>query len=231
MLIGAQGSGKGTQAKRLAPVFGLRHLSTGDLMRAEMAADTALGREMKAGYDRGELVSDEITVGLVDRALAEIAAERVAGGLVTGALFDGFPRNPVQAAALDDLLTKRGETLDAVVEIAVPIEQLIVRLAGRRICKSCGTVFNVMFKPPRKPGVCDNCGGELYQRTDDQPEPTKQRLALYFEQTEPLLAYYRERGLLDQVNGDRPEAVVTKAITAVFARRGVTGPTATEPVP
>jgi adenylate kinase len=208
ILMGAQGAGKGTQAARIAPMLALIHLSTGDLFRAAIKAETALGREAKGYLDRGELVPDEVTLGIVEQRLAEIKAMPE----IEGALFDGFPRTYAQAEGLDAMLDRRGEGIAAVVEIQVPVDVLIARLSGRRVCRSCGATYHVLFKPPRVEGVCDVCGGELYQRDDDKPEPIQRRLNLFQEETAPLLDYYRDRGLLVSVNGDQAEAKVTEDI-------------------
>ena len=217
ILIGPQGSGKGTQATRLAPRLRLKLVATGELFRAAIAAETALGRRIKAAYDRGELIPDEITVALVDEKLDEIARERELGEAVRGALFDGFPRTPGQAEALDAALARRGEAISSVIQIDVPVARLVDRLTGRRVCKNCGAVYHVEFNPPRQPGVCDVCGGQLVQREDDTPAAVQKRLDLYFAQTAPLLAYYRDRGLVVAVDGDRPIPAVTEAILEALA--------------
>ena len=222
ILMGAQGAGKGTQAKRVAPRLHLRHVSTGDLFRAAIAAESELGQRIKAIYDRGELVPDDVTLGLVEQRLDQIAAERAAGG-ATGALFDGFPRTRPQAEGLDAALAARGERVAVVVEIAVPAERLVERLSGRRVCVACGEVYHAEFNPPAVEGVCDACGGQVVQRDDDRPEPIRRRLALYFEQTEPLLAYYRDQDLLVSIDGDGPIEDVTEAIVRVV---GAAVPTA-----
>lgn len=223
ILMGPQGSGKGTQAGRLGPRLGLVQIATGELFRAAIATETDLGRRIKAIYDRGELIPDDLTVGLVEEKLDEIDRERSLGEAVRGALFDGFPRNREQAAALDHALTRRGEAITAVVKIDVPLETLVTRLAGRRVCKRCGAVYHVVFNRPTRDGVCDRCGGEVVQREDDTPEAVTKRLEIYFAQTEPLLGYYQERGVLAPVDGDRPIEVVTDEIAATIgrlARRG-----------
>ena len=220
ILMGAQGAGKGTQAGRVAPRLGLTHLATGDLFRAAIAADSELGRRVKGILDAGELVPDDVTVGLVEEKLDEIKAARAEGTAGGGALFDGFPRNRAQAEALDAMLAGRGEAVSAVVVIEVPLEKLVERLAGRRVCSSCGTTYHVEFNPPRQEGVCDRCGGTPVQRHDDTPEAIRKRLGLYVDQTAPLLAYYRERGLLVEVDGDQPIETVTEAIIDAVARVG-----------
>ena len=226
ILMGPQGSGKGTQAARLAPRLGLALIATGELFRSAIAAKTPLGKEVKAIYDRGELVPDEITVGLVEEKLNDIGRERDLGEAVGGALFDGFPRNRSQAEALDAALAKRDAAINVVVQIEVPLETLIARLAGRRVCKRCGHVYHVEFNPPKRSGVCDVCGGEVVQREDDQPGPIKRRLDDYFAQTEPLLAYYRERGLVTRVNGNQPIERVTDEIVRAIAGGGCSAPSA-----
>lgn len=221
MLMGAQGAGKGTQAQRVAPRLRLEHLSTGDLFRAAIAAESDMGRRIKAIYDRGELIPDELTLGLVEARLDDIARMRVQGAGPEGALFDGFPRNLAQAEGLDRTLKRRGERLVAVIEIVVPQPVLVERLAGRRVCTSCGAVYHINFNPPSRPGVCDRCGGDVVQREDDKPAPIARRLDLYFAQTEPLLTYYRDRGLLRSIDGNAPIDDVSEAIvSAVHAARG-----------
>ncbi len=217
--MGAQGAGKGTQAERIAPRFELAHLSTGELFRNAIAAGTELGVLAKQYLDRGELVPDDVTIGLVDRKLAAIADAHAAGNPIGGALFDGFPRTLGQATGLDALLSRRCETIDAVIEIDVPLEVLIVRLAGRRVCPGCGATFHIEFDPPATSDVCDRCGSALVQRADDTPEAINRRLELYFQQTKPLLDYYRERGLLRRVDGNREIDAVTRAISREIPRK------------
>lgn len=208
MLMGAQGAGKGTQAARVAPRLSLVHLSTGELFREAMASGSELGQRIKETYDKGELIPDDLTLSLVDARLNEIAAMEG----VEGALFDGFPRTRTQAVGLDEMLGARGEQLRVVIEIKVPLEVLINRLTGRRVCPNCGATYHVDFDPPKEQGICDRCGNALIQRADDQPEPIKRRLALYFDQTAPLVDYYRERGLLIEIDGNRSMDEVTADI-------------------
>ena len=212
ILMGPQGSGKGTQAARLAPRLGLLPIATGELFRGAIAADTPLGRRIKDIYDRGELVPDDLTVRLVEEKLDEVAHQQELGEAVRGALFDGFPRTRAQAEALDATLARRSATISVVIQIEVPFETLVARLAGRRVCKRCGAVYHVDFNPPSRPGVCDRCGGEVMQREDDRAEAVERRLSLYFRETEPLLTYYRERGILAVVDGNQPIEVVTEDI-------------------
>ncbi len=220
-LMGAQGSGKGTQAASLMPRYGLVHLSTGDLFRAAIASGSQLGQEIKAIYDRGDLIPDALTLELVEQRLREIV--RAVGGSETprGALFDGFPRTIAQAEGLDALLANRGERLAVVVEMVVPLETLVVRLAGRRVCPTCGRTYHVDFQPPKRRRVCDFDDTPLIQRDDDKPEAVKRRLDNYFAQTAPLTDYYRRRGLLVEVDGDRPVDAVRAAIEDAFQGVGI----------
>ncbi|MBA2518540.1 MAG: adenylate kinase [Chloroflexia bacterium] len=212
ILMGPQGSGKGTQAGRLAPRLGLVLVATGDLFRRAIAAETALGHQIKAAYDRGELISDDLTVALVEEKLDELSAERALGTGVAGALYDGFPRTRLQADALDAALTRREEAISTVIQIDVPRQTLVNRLAGRRVCTICDTVYHIEFNPPREEGVCDRCGGEVRQRPDDTPAAIEKRLDLYELETAPLLAHYRDRGLMAVVNGVQAIDLVTRDI-------------------
>lgn len=213
ILMGAQGAGKGTQAERIAPRYNLAHLSTGELFRAAVASGTELGILAKGYLDRGELVPDAVTIGIVDAKLLEIATGSPAR---SGALFDGFPRTAAQAAGLDEALARRGERITAVVEIFVPREKLVFRLSGRRICPNCGATYHMEFNPPRQEGICDRCGSGLVQRPDDTADAIARRLDIYFAQTEPLLNYYEERGLLRRIDGDREIDQVTESIAAAI---------------
>jgi adenylate kinase len=219
ILMGAQGSGKGTQAALLGPKLKLTKIATGDLFRKEIAAGSPLGLQLKGILDRGDLVPDDLTNAIVHGWIGQIIEQREAGGDVVGALFDGFPRTSAQAVALDDILAGFGESVTAVVEIDVPRDILIERLAGRRVCTTCGAVFHVEANPPKVDGVCDNCGGTLIQRDDDQPDAIARRLALYDEQTAPLLGYYREQGKLMTVDGDQAIDAVTAAVQAAIESR------------
>ncbi len=221
IFMGAQGSGKGTQAALIGPQLNLVRIATGDLFRAEIASQSELGLELKAILGRGDLVPDELTNSIVRDRIAGIIQARENGEPVAGALFDGFPRTDVQARALDALLAEHGEQITAVVEIDVPRDVLVQRLSGRRVCVSCGTVFHVQANPTPQPGVCDRCGGEVIQRDDDKPEPIARRLALYDEQTAPLIEYYRERGLLERVDGNQDVDAVTQSILAVIGQRSL----------
>lgn len=219
ILMGAQGSGKGTQAALIGPQLNLVRIATGDLFRAEIASGSPLGVELKGILGRGDLVPDDLTNEIVRGRIAAIVAARSAGEPVAGALFDGFPRTDVQARALDEILDGEGDRLTAVIEIVVPRDKLVERLSGRRVCVNCGKVFHIEANPVPAGDVCNNCGGQVIQREDDKPGPIARRLALYDQQTAPLLAYYRDLRLLEQVDGDRPVAAVTTAILSIVNRR------------
>ncbi len=219
--MGAQGSGKGTQAAQIAPRAHLVHLSTGDLFRAAIATGDELGLEIKAIYDRGDLIPDDLTLRLVDGRLNEIAHESSGGKPAAGALFDGFPRTAGQAEGLDRMLQRRGEAIAAVVLISVPRDALERRLSGRRVCPNGHGPFHVEFNPPQVEGICDACGAELIQRDDDKPEAIQRRLTNYFAQTEPLIEYFRTAGVLVEIDGDQEVDAVTAAIIAALNSKGV----------
>lgn len=204
VLMGLPGAGKGTQAEKIVAHYGIPQISTGDMFRAAMANETALGLEAKSYIDKGELVPDEVTNGIVKERLAEPDTEK-------GFLLDGFPRTLDQTMALDKMLKELGKKLDAVIEINVPEEILVERLAGRFICKNCGATYHKIFNPTTVEGTCDRCGGhEFFQREDDKPETVKNRLAVNIKSSEPILTYYKDQGLLQSIDGDRD-------IDAVFA--------------
>lgn len=219
IFMGAQGSGKGTQAERVGPELKLVKVATGDLFRSAIAQQSELGTQVKSIIEAGELVPDELTNAIVQVRLSQIAAQRDSSDDVSGALFDGFPRTETQAKALDDILANQNVALNAVIEIDVPREKLIARLGGRRTCESCGAVYHVESDPPQIEGICDKCGGKLMQREDDKPEAIKRRLALYDDQTKPLLDYYRAKGVLVTVDGDQHIDVVTSDIFAALKER------------
>ena len=216
--MGAQGAGKGTQAERLAPALNLYHLSTGEAFRSAISAQTELGVLAKGFLDRGDLVPDDVTLGIVADKLEEIASG-VGPDRKDGALFDGFPRTLSQAEGLTDQLEQRGEHIAVVIEIAVPRDDLIERLSGRRICPTCGTVYHVTFNPPKVAGICDKDGTPLIQREDDTPDAIARRLNLYFELTAPVLAYYRNLGLLETVDGNKSIDEVQADIRAIVEAR------------
>ena len=194
VLLGGPGAGKGTQAERLAETLEIPQVSTGDLFRENLKNETELGLLAKGYMERGELVPDEVTVGMVRERLSRSDATR-------GVILDGFPRTIAQAEALEALLAELGHGLSMVPYIKVPEDVLLARLAGRWTCRACGAMYHQLFSAPQKEGVCDRCGGELYQRPDDTPETQKHRIEVYFEQTAPLIDYYRKKGLLVEVDG------------------------------
>lgn len=194
ILLGPPGAGKGTQAKMLTERYGVPQVSTGDILRAAVAAGTPLGKEAKAYMDRGALVPDEVVIGIVRDRLGEPDCRK-------GYLLDGFPRTVAQAEALTAMLKKLGAPLPRVVSFEVGEEELVRRLSGRRTCQACGEPFHVEFHPPRREGTCDKCGGRLIQREDDKEDTIRRRLQVYRKQTEPLIGYYRNQGLLKTVDG------------------------------
>ncbi|MCL5022143.1 MAG: adenylate kinase [Nitrospirae bacterium] len=194
VLLGAPGAGKGTQAKKLIEKSGIPQISTGDLLRAAVAAGTNLGKEAKSFMDKGELVPDRVVLGMVRERLGQNDCKK-------GYILDGFPRNTAQAEALDKMLETLGMPLDSALSVDVPFEDLMKRLTGRRTCKSCGQMYNVYSNPPKKEGACDKCGGALFQRDDDKEETIKKRLDVYTSQTAPLMDYYKKKGILKSVTG------------------------------
>ncbi len=194
VLLGGPGAGKGTQAERLSETLGIPQVSTGELFRENLKNETELGLLAKGYMERGELVPDEVTVGMVCERLARADASK-------GAILDGFPRTIAQAEALEALLSDLGHHLAVVPNIQVPDDVLLARLAGRWTCRKCGAMYHQLFSPPQEKGMCDRCGSELYQRTDDTLETQKHRIQVYKEQTAPLIGYYREKGLLAEVDG------------------------------
>lgn len=210
IIFGPPGSGKGTQAERLRDRLGILHLSTGDMLRAAVAAGTDVGKKVKAIMEAGDLVPDEIVIGIIADRLGEPDAGK-------GFILDGFPRTLGQAEALDRVLADKGITLDRVVELAVDDEALVERITGRFSCANCGAGYHDTFKPTAKPGVCDSCGGtEFKRRKDDNAETVRERLGNYHAQTAPLLPFYREEGLLSTVNGMAEMDAVTQEIEAVL---------------
>jgi adenylate kinase len=190
VLVGPPGAGKGTQAAYLAKNLSIPHISTGDLFRANISQGTELGKKAKAYMDAGNLVPDEVTIGMAKDRMEQPDAEN-------GFLLDGFPRNVSQAEALDAMLKSEGMKLDAVLDLEVPEEEVVKRIAGRRVCRNeSAHVFHVTYSPPKTEGVCDTCGGELYQRDDDSEETVRKRLEVYHTQTEPIIDYYKAQGLV-----------------------------------
>lgn len=216
ILLGPPGAGKGTQAKSMAASLGVPHVSTGDMLRAAVSSGSEVGRRAKKYMDAGELVPDAVVVAIVAERLREPDA---AGGW----LLDGFPRTEAQAAALDEALAGLGQHLDRVLYLAVPDEVVVRRLSGRRTCRGCGANFHEEFMPPRKEGVCDACGGELYQREDDEARSIRERLAVYAAETEPLVARYRASDLLTEVSAGGTPGEVRAAIHAALPGKTAAG--------
>jgi adenylate kinase len=212
ILLGPPGAGKGTQAVVLAERLGVPHISTGDMFRKAVKGQTPMGLEAKRYMDSGALVPDEVTIGIVrDRLSLEDCAR--------GFLLDGFPRTVYQAEALEGILRDLGKSLDAVLCINAAAKALIDRISGRRTCKDCGALYHVSYSPSGKTGICDICGGPLYQRDDDKEETVRRRLEVYDRQTRPLVDFYRSKGLLADIDGDQDKAQVTKAILAILEKR------------
>ena len=205
IFLGPPGAGKGTQADALAREWKVPHVATGDMLREAAARGTRLGVEAKRYMDTGALVPDDVVIGLVDERLGE-------GDAKSGAVLDGFPRTVAQAEALDRLLAARSAQIDRVVYFDVPRAELLRRLTGRRVCRKCGATYHMVSAPPRAAGVCDRCGGELYQREDDAETAVAKRLDVYATQTAPLLDYYRGRGILSDVRGEGAVADISAAI-------------------
>lgn len=210
VLLGGPGAGKGTQADRLCEILGIPHVSTGDLFRENLKNQTDLGELAKGYMDRGELVPDEVTVSMLHERLLR-------PDCAPGAILDGFPRTVVQAEALDKLLAELGSRLAAVLYIKVAEDVLLARLAGRWTCRVCGTMYHQLYSPPQQAGMCDKCGGELYQRPDDTPETQARRIKVYLAETAPLIDFYASRGALVEVDGlpgiDEVQAQLLAAIS------------------
>lgn len=209
LFMGPPGAGKGTQAERIVEEFNIPHISTGDAFRLAMKQGTPIGLKAKEYIDQGLLVPDEITNGIVKERLAQ-------DDCAAGFLLDGFPRTIQQAEALDVMLQELGRNIDHVVDLSVDRDRLLARLTGRRICKTCGATYHVLFNPPKTEGICDKDGGELYQRSDDSEEKVGTRLDEYTSKTAPLLTFYGEKGLLRQVNGEQDINVVTAEIISTL---------------
>lgn len=211
VLLGGPGSGKGTQAKKLTETCKIPQISTGDIFRAALKEGTPMGLKAKGYMDKGELVPDDVVVGVVEERLVKPDVEK-------GYMLDGFPRTIPQAEALDKLLGGKNQSLDHAVLVDVPDEELLKRLTGRRTCRNsdCGKMYHVMFNPPKKEGICDACGSELYQRDDDSEATCRERLNVYAEQTAPLVDYYDKKGLLRRVEGVGPIDDIFAAIKKIL---------------
>ena len=210
ILLGPPGAGKGTQAKVLEEARGFKQLSTGDMLRAAVAAGSEIGRKAKAIMDRGDLVSDEVIVAVVGERMNQPDVKN-------GVVFDGFPRTPAQAEALDVMLASRGQKLDAVVEMKVEDEELVKRISGRFTCATCGKGYHDSFATPNRQGICDVCGGTKFtRRVDDNEKTVRDRLNVYNKQTAPLVSYYAKRGNLHNVDGMADIPVVTAAIGRIL---------------
>lgn len=206
ILMGLPGAGKGTQASEIVKKFPIPHISTGDMFRKAIKDETDLGKEAKSYMDRGELVPDEVTVGIVKERISEDDAKK-------GFLLDGFPRTIDQAEALNSIMAELNRSIDAVINIEVPEEELMNRLTGRRICEKCGTTYHLVFNPPKVEGICDLDGGKLYQREDDNPETVSNRLKVNVKQSKPILEYYDNKGVLNNIDGSKDiEEVTTDVI-------------------
>lgn len=211
VLVGPPGAGKGTQAQFVAQFLSVPKISTGDIFRANVSSGTPLGKQAKAYMDAGDLVPDEVTISMVRDRLAEDDA-------VKGFLLDGFPRNVPQARVLDGMLLDLGGGVDAVLEMVVDDDEVVRRLSGRRTCRSCSHVWHLDFDPPTDPDLCDECGGQLFQRDDDKEETIRHRLEVYAEQTAPLVSYYADKGILVGIDATGPVDDVTERAIAALRR-------------
>lgn len=208
-MLGAPGAGKGTQAIKIAEKYGIPHISTGDIFRANIKNGTELGKKAKEFMDKGALVPDELTCDLVvDRIYQDDCKN--------GFVLDGFPRTIPQAKALDAALDKDGESIDHAIDIEVPDQNIVKRMGGRRACLNCGATYHIISAPPKTEGICDNCGGKLTIREDDKPQTVQERLSVYHQKTQPLIDYYKKAGILDQVDGTQPLDQVFSMIEEVL---------------
>lgn len=209
IMLGAPGAGKGTQAKQIADKYGIPHISTGDIFRANIKEQTALGMEAKQYMDKGQLVPDELTVKIL---LDRVAKDDCKAGYV----LDGFPRTIPQAEVLDKAVAELNDKIDYAINVDVPDENIINRMSGRRACLKCGATYHLVHIPPKKEGVCDTCGSGLVLRDDDKPDTVKKRLSVYHEQTQPLIDYYNKKGILKEVDGTKDMKDVFDAIVEIL---------------
>jgi len=210
VLLGPPGAGKGTLANLLKETLHLFHISTGDILREEMKNNTSLGQEVKQYIENGELVPDEVVTKLIKSQFS------IDSTMESGYMLDGFPRTEKQAQDLDKILNESGHSLDYALYLASSLPVIIVRLTGRRICRNCGTLFHIKNKPPKKEGVCDECGGEVYQRADDNEETIKTRMDVYLKNTKPIIDYYEAQGKLRKVDADKDAQEVLEILMGVF---------------
>lgn len=209
IMLGAPGAGKGTQAKQIAEKYGIPHISTGDIFRANIKEGTELGKKAKSFMDQGLLVPDELTV--------ELVADRIVkDDCKNGFVLDGFPRTIPQAEALDETLVQMGEKIDYAIDVDVPDENIVNRMSGRRVCLNCGATYHIVSLPTKEEGICDKCGKEVVLRDDDAPETVQKRLSVYHEQTQPLIDYYKKQGVLKSVDGTRPMEEVFADIVRIL---------------
>jgi adenylate kinase len=212
IFLGPPGAGKGTQAKRLVEKYGIPQISTGDMLREHVAKGTELGLKAKEYMEKGQLVPDEIILSMVKERLSQEDAQK-------GFILDGFPRTVAQAEALDKMLEEMGKKIEYVLALVVPDEELVERLTGRRTCKNCGMMYHIKFKPPKVEGKCDVCGGELFQRPDDNEETVRNRLKVYHESTAPLIDYYKKKGVLYEVDGSKSIEEITQELINILEKK------------
>lgn len=212
VMLGAPGAGKGTQAIKIADKYDIPHISTGDIFRANIKGGTELGQKAKSYIDKGELVPDEVTIGML---LDRIAQDNCKNGYV----LDGFPRTIPQAESLTEALKSQGDQIDFALNIDVPDEAIIERMSGRRACPKCGATYHIVYAAPKTENICDKCGTELIIRSDDKPETVKDRLNVYHQQTEPLIAYYKTAGVLREVDGTQELPKVFEDVVAILSEK------------
>lgn len=214
VLLGPPGAGKGTQANLLKELFDIAHISTGDILREEMKNQTLLGKEIKKFVESGALVPDEVVTKIIENRLTHGA------GISKGFMLDGFPRTRTQAEDLDKILITNKNSIDYAIYFKSTLSVIIQRLTGRRVCRKCGALFHAVNKPPKKPGACDICSGELYQRSDDNEETIKNRIAIYEKSTQPIIEYYKKQGKLIKVDADKDADFVKSHLMEVFNKDG-----------